>query len=198
MDYLCKSFHLMIICIRNRRRIWTIHPCWYICHCRTFHSVHIRPYRRKTVRRPSWKILLRKRTRKSRERFHSDRSNKYADFQRIRPNLFNDNNKLISMSISNFYMFYIPTQECPDGERAYPSWHWHLNEPSMLMQIPWAHIPVSPHSSWSENKTKQTQIQQNKKHPPHSVAYPQCVCWGFIKTTTTLAADFRGILRISL
>ena len=96
MDYLCKSFHLMIICIRNRRRIWTIHPCWYICHCRTFHSVHIRPCRRKTVRRPSWKILLRKHTRKSQQRFHSDRSNKYADFQRIRP-------KIYSTTITHFY-----------------------------------------------------------------------------------------------
>ena len=109
-------------------------------------------------------------------------------------NLFNDNNTFLSMSMSNCDMFYIPTQECPDGERAYPSWHWHLKEPSMLMQIPWAHIPVSPHSSWSENKTKQTQIQQNKKHPPHSVAYPQCVCWVFIATMTTLAADVFGNL----
>jgi hypothetical protein len=111
MDYLCKSFHLMIICIRNRRRIWTIHPCWYICHCRTFHSVHIRPCRRKTVRRPSWKILLRKRTRKSQQRFHSDRSNKYADFQRIRPNLFNDNKHIfINVNAKLWYVLHTNTR----------------------------------------------------------------------------------------
>ena len=33
-----------------------------------------------------------------------------------------------------------------------------------------------------------------RKHLPHSVAYPQCVCWVFIATMTTLSADVFGNL----
>lgn len=40
-------------------------------------------------------------------------------------------------------------QACPVGDSLYPGLHWHLKLPSMLIQMPLVHIPISLHSSWS-------------------------------------------------
>lgn len=80
-------FHRMRVCSRNRRHTWRSRPCWCTCRCRTCPSGHIRPCRHKTDRQLNWRNLPRRHTRKSRECFHSGRSDKYEGSRRIRPNL---------------------------------------------------------------------------------------------------------------
>lgn len=44
---------------------------------------------------------------------------------------------------------YWPMQANPVGLNLKPLLHWHLKLPSMLMQMPLEHMPISLHSSWS-------------------------------------------------
>lgn len=87
VNYQRKFCHPKIICSRNRRRIWMIRPCWYICRYHTCPSGRIRPCRRRRVQRLSWKILPRKRIRKSQECFRSGRSSRSSSSPSIRQRL---------------------------------------------------------------------------------------------------------------
>lgn len=40
-------------------------------------------------------------------------------------------------------------QDCLVGDNVYPGWHRQVNDPSPFTQMPFAHIPVIEHSSWS-------------------------------------------------
>lgn len=44
---------------------------------------------------------------------------------------------------------YVPMHAWPVGESLNPLLHWHLKLPSIFMQIPLVHMPISLHSSWS-------------------------------------------------
>ena len=45
----------------------------------------------------------------------------------------------------------------------YPSLHWHLKDPLVFLQIPFAHMPSAAHSSMSEKKDVAVKIEQLEK-----------------------------------